>query len=157
MRRLTPACLARSLTLTQRLAMVLPCLLWPAGNAMAACQIDTRPVAFGVVDVTRQNDSNGEIALTCSIATEVEVALSSSTAPGQRYMAGPSGGRLTYDLYPDATRSMPWGDGNGNSTTRVVTSDGDGTTRLPIYGRVPQQDAVPPGAYSDSLTVLVSF
>ena len=153
MRRLTPACLAQTLTL----AMALPCLLWPAGNAMAACQIDTRPVAFGVVDVTRQNDSNGEIALSCTIATEFEVGLSSSTAPGQRYMAGPSGGRLSYDLYPDATRSVPWGDGTGNSTTQPVSNDGESTTRLPIYGRVPRQDAVPPGAYSDSLTVLVSF
>jgi spore coat protein U-like protein len=152
MRRLIPSPLALQLA-----GLLMAGSLLASGNASAACQIDTRPVAFGVVDVTRQNDSNGEIALNCSIATEVEVALSSSTTPGQRFMAGPSGGRLTYELYPDAARSVPWGDGTGNSTTQPVISDGESTTRLTIYGRVPRQDAVPPGAYGDALTVQVTF
>ena len=152
MRRLISSSLARQLA-----GLLLAGSLLTSGNAWAACQIDTRPVAFGVVDVTRENNSNGEITLDCSLVTEVEVALSSSTAPGQRYMAGPSGGRLTYELYPDATRSVPWGDGTGNSTTFTVISDGESTTRLTIYGRVPRQDAVPPGAYGDALTVQVSF
>ena len=147
MRRLSP------------ISTTLPILgLWlAAAPALAACQVDASPVAFGVVDVSRNNDSNGEITLTCTIATDVAVALSSSAAPGQRRMAGPNGGQLIYELYPDATRSLPWGDGSGGSTTRNVTSDGDGTTRLTIYGRVPAQDPVPPGAYSDALTVLVNF
>lgn len=136
---------------------LLPCLLWPAEDASAACQVDTRPVAFGVVDVTRDSDGNGEITLNCTVATEVEVAISSGTAPGQRFMAGPSGGQLTYDIFPDTARTLPWGDGTGNSVTRSIVTDGESTTRLTIYGLVPQQDAVPPGSYSDSLTVLVNF
>ncbi len=132
-------------------------LLVASASAMAACQIDTRPVAFGVVDVTRDKDANGEITLDCTIATEIEVGITGNTVPGQRFMTGPSGGRLTYELYPDATRALPWGDGAGNSTTRRLTADGEGTTRLTIYGIVPKQDSVPPGAYSDALTVQVSF
>jgi spore coat protein U-like protein len=132
-------------------------LLVASASAMAACTIDTRPVAFGVVDVTRDNDANGEITLDCTIATEIEVGITGNTAPGQRFMTGPSGGRLTYELYPDATRALPWGDGAGNSTTRRLTTGGEETTRLTIYGIVPKQDSVPPGAYSDALIVQVSF
>jgi spore coat protein U-like protein len=132
-------------------------LLVANASAMAACQIDTRPVAFGVVDVTRDNDGNGEITLACTIATEIEVTISGNTAPGQRFMAGSSGGQLTYELYPDATRTLPWGDGAGTSTTRSLTTNGEETTRLTIYGIVPKQNSVPPGAYSDALIVQVNF
>lgn len=128
-----------------------------AGPARAACQVDTVPVAFGIVDVTRTTDTTGEITLSCSITTDVEVALEGSSAPGQRSMAGPGGARLTYELYTDASRSQAWGDGGGNSATRSANSVGEDTRRLTIYGRVPRQDAVPAGAYSDSLTVVVSF
>ena len=152
MRRLSPFFAALAIA-------SLPILgLWlTAAPAMAACQVDASPVAFGVVDVSRNNDSNGEITLDCTIATAVEVALSSAAPPGQRTMGGPNGGQLIYELYPDATRSLPWGDGSGGSTTRAVTSNGDGTTRLTIYGRVPAQDPVPPGSYGDALSVIVSF
>jgi len=127
------------------------------GIAFAACQVNTRPVAFGDVDVTRATDTTGEVVLSCTITTDVDVALASGATPGQRYMSGPNGGRLTYELYTDASRSVEWGDGSGNGRTVPANNVGEESRRLTIYGRVPQQNAVPPGAYTDSLTVLVSF
>jgi len=128
-----------------------------AGDALAACTVDTRPVAFGVIDVTRTEEGKGEIALSCSITTDVVVGLASGSAPGQRYMTGSNGGRLIYELYTDATRKVEWGDGSGSGETVPASNVGEDTRRLTIYGEVPRQDPVPADAYTDSLTVLVSF
>jgi len=125
--------------------------------AHAACQVDTKPVAFGVVDVANRNDSNGEIVLNCSMGTSFAIGLSSNSSTGSRSMAGPNGGRLAYDLFTDRTRATRLGDGGGGGSEVTGSSDGESASRFTIYGRVPSQDPVPPGAYSDVLTVSVAF
>lgn len=125
-------------------------------SAHAACQVDTKPVTFGVVDVASRNDSNGEIVLNCSMGTSFAIGLSSNGSPNERSMAGPNGGRLAYDLFTDRTRATRWGDGGGGSEV-AGSSDGESASRFTIYGRVPSQNPVPPGAYSDVLTVSVVF
>ena len=132
-------------------------LVLDAGTAVAACQVDTRAVAFGVVDVTRTTDGTGEIVLNCSTAADVEVALDSGAAPGQRYMTGPKGGRLKFELYTDATRATAWGDGSGSGATVTASNVGEEARRLTIYGRVPRQHPVPADAYTYPLTVVLSF
>lgn len=128
-----------------------------AGAAFASCQVDTKPVAFGIVDITRNTDGTGEIVLNCSTTTNVEVALDSGSEPGQRTMTGAKGGRLKYELYTDASRATAWGDGSGNSGTVAASNVGEEARRLTIYGRVPQQDPVPADTYTYPLTVVLSF
>ncbi|HRY22830.1 MAG: spore coat U domain-containing protein [Geminicoccaceae bacterium] len=128
-----------------------------ARPALAVCQFATTALAFGVVDVARGADSTGEIAVSCQTATSFEVAIVGNGSPGNRYLSGPDGARLTYDVYPDATRSVPWTDGSGSGAVVAASGNGDETTRLSIYGRVPIQKAVPAGQYLDSLTVSVTF
>lgn len=135
--------------------LICVCLL-VAVSAHAACQVDTKPVTFGVVDVANRNDSNGEIVLNCSMSTSFAIGLSGNGSPNERSMAGPNGGRLEYDLFTDRTRATRWGDGGGGSEV-TGSSDGENASRFTIYGRVPSQDPVPPGAYSDVLTVSVAF
>lgn len=139
------------------LLLLVPWALLAAGSARAACQVDTKPVTFGVVDVANRNDSTGEIVLNCSIATSFTIGLSSNGSPTVRAMSGPNGGRLAYDLYTDRTRSTRWGDGGGDGSRVTGTSDGESTNRITIYGRVPSQKPVPPGAYNDALTISVDF
>jgi spore coat protein U-like protein len=124
--------------------------------ANAACQIDARPVAFGVVDVSNRNDGTGEIVLNCAVAASFEIGIAGDGSPSSRYMTGPGGSRLAYELYTDRTRATLWGDGGGGRQV-TAASDGENETRLTVYGRVPSQDPVPPGAYSDALTVSVDF
>ena len=129
----------------------------PSVTAQAACQVDAKPVAFGVVDVRQRTDSTGEIAVNCTIAIPFAVAISGNGSPGDRYMTGPGNGRLTYELFTDSSYSTRWGDGSGAGQVVGEASDGESTNRLTVYGRVPQQGAVPAGGYSDSLTVELSF
>ena len=72
--------------------------------------------------------------------------------------------RLNYNLYRDAARTLIWG--NGLSGTSVATAsftvgpgvgNGTRTAQLPVYGRVPPQQVVGMGAYSDTIVVTVTF
>lgn len=126
----------------------------PAG---AVCQVDTSTLAFGMVDVARGVDSTADIVVACDVATGFEVAVIGNGVPGARYLAGPGSARLAYDVYPDATRSVPWSDGGGSGARVGASNDGNGQTALVVYGRVPIQGAVPPGVYLDALTVAVTF
>ncbi len=110
-----------------------------------------------MVDVARGADSTGEIAVSCQAATSFEVAIVGNGSPGNRYLAGPDGARLSYDVYPDITRVVPWSDGSGSGATVAASSNGNDTTTLRVYGRVPIQKAVPAGLYQDALIVSVTF
>lgn len=125
--------------------------------AEAACQIDVKPVAFGIIDVGQRSDSTGEIAVSCAIATSFSVAINGVGAPDDRFMTGPGSGRLAYGLFTDATFSTLWGDGSGAGQVVTGMNDGETISRLTVYGRVPQQNAVPAGLYSDFLTVELNF
>ena len=73
-------------------------------------------------------------------------------------MAGPNGGRLAYDLFHGQDPLDTMGRWRRRMAAEVTgSSDGENASRFTIYGRVPSQDPVPPGAYSDVLTVSVDF
>jgi spore coat protein U-like protein len=75
--------------------------------------------------------------------------------------------RLDYNLYTNAARTIVWGDGTaGTGTVAALTIQSNGrflnhnrsrNFAIPAYGRIPaNQDAVP-GAYSDTITVTMSY
>lgn len=65
---------------------------------------------------------------------------------------------LAYNLYLDAARLVVWGDGSGGSTPYGPVQPVDGSDLvLPIYGRVPAQQNVVAGSYSDTLVVTIQF
>jgi spore coat protein U-like protein len=60
---------------------------------------------------------------------------------------------VNYGLYTNASRMIPW-----DSAVGGVTSGSGGTTAaLTVYGRIPAQQIVPAGSYSDTLTVTMTF
>jgi spore coat protein U-like protein len=71
-----------------------------------------------------------------------------------RAMAAASGAYLSYELYTDASRSVPW----VNLTTVPYTSlTKNNTQTLTVYGRIPAGQNVPAQSYSDSVTITASF
>jgi spore coat protein U-like protein len=130
-------------------------LLMLSGTAEAACTVNAKPVLFGVVDVARQTQGRGSVEVNCDEAVTFSVGLSAGS--GERVMRGPSGGRLPYRLFPDASYSVDWGDGLGMGAPVDASSNGKATNDLTIYGVVPAQPSVPEGEYSDSLTVTLQF
>lgn len=127
-----------------------------AGPALAACSVDAEPVAFGTIDVTRPSTGTGTILVRCDAEASFEVGISTDGGSSRR-MEGPGGARLDYQLYTDASRSTPWSDGEAGGALRRGSNDGNGPTRLTIYGVVPAQPGTAPGEYRDSLAVTLMF
>lgn len=72
-----------------------------------------------------------------------------------RRMLGPNSELLTYELYRDSNRTLRWGS-TVNTDTLSVT--GNGTTQVTtVYGLVPAQSTPPPGMYTDTVTVSVTY
>jgi len=148
-------------------------LAGPAAWAAADCSVSTTGVAFGIYDPTTAaaTDSVGNLTLLCThvsgggqrVNYSVALSTGSSGTFTQRLMrAGTS--TLNYNLFDTAARARIWGDGSAGT---VVISDGfavgpgQGNNRrevvYPIYGRIPAQQAVATGNYSDTIVVTLTF
>ena len=69
----------------------------------------------------------------------------------RKLFSAESGKGLHYNLYIDPTNTRVWGDGTDN--THVQTRLG----RLIIYGHIPGRQIVPPGLYTDKVTVIIEW
>ena len=158
---------------------VLPCtLLCPliASTATAAsCSFSASPAIFGPYDNTLNEMAVATISGTCSKGDPADPDMTGATLTlstgasntfNVRQMTKGSD-RLEYNLYTSAARTIVWGDGTAGTGTvaaLVVQSNGlflnHNSSRnfaIPAYGRIPgNQDAVP-GAYSDTITVTMSY
>lgn len=101
-------------------------------------------------------DQAASLSLQCPNGTSWQVGMGNgSHYSGGRYMANGTGARVAYGLYRDAARTQAWGS-TLNGDTAAGVSNGSATT-LPIYGRVPSQASQPPGSYSDTVVVTLTY
>jgi spore coat protein U-like protein len=126
----------------------------------ATCAISATNMTFPSAGaLSAAVDATSTVSVTCSYGTPYAVSLglgngAGVTSPIARKMTG-TGGTIAYGLYRDSARSLPWGDAAGSST---LSGTGAGATQfLPVYGRVPAQTTPPPGLYSDTIVVTVSY
>lgn len=67
-----------------------------------------------------------------------------------------TGGSITYELYTNAARTIVWGDGTGGSQTAAGT--GNGTVQnITVYGTMNMGSGVVSGAYSETVTVTLTY
>ncbi len=129
-------------------------------TVLAACEIVAQDLAFGDYDpIAASNlDAASTLSLTCTNGTPYELSMSLGTGPGAtpaaRYMLNGSD-PLAYVLYRNAGRTQLWGQSAG-SDTLAGTGTGAPVT-IDVFGRIPMQQAVPAGAYEDTLTVTVTW
>jgi len=135
-----------------------------------SCRVAAAALQFGTYDPSSRTpyDSATQIALSCVPQSAVsgagntlsfEIALS-----GDAHARALQNGSYTlrYVIYSDAARTQLWGDGTGGglSFKGGLALTGNLTTAeavIPIYGRLPSGQWIPPGGYSDVITVVVSF
>jgi spore coat protein U-like protein len=126
-----------------------------ASQAADPCDVSMSFVDFGRLDLRRGGEITGEVAIDCDLPTTFALALS----PGHgdypsRRLRGPSGGELRYNLYLDPGHHQVWGDGTSAGTARLAgQSDGRERAIFVIYGRIPPDQSVRAGTYSDQLMV----
>ena len=98
------------------------------------------------------------LAVTCTNTTPYTVGLDAGTFTGAtvttRRMTGPAAAPLSYSLFSDAGRTTNW----GNTAGSWVSGTGNGSSQtLNVYGRIPAAQYATPGAYTDTITVTVTY
>ena len=108
--------------------------------------------------LTSITDATSSISIVCSSSSPYDVLLdggqSQASDPTQRKLSF-GVNQITYGLYQNAGRSLPWGNTIGANT---VAGSGIGSTQtLQVFGRIPAQPTPAPGTYQDSIKVTVSY
>jgi spore coat protein U-like protein len=128
-----------------------------AAQAATSCTINTTgAVAFGAYDWKSAvpTDSAGTITYTCDGGALIILSQGSSGTYTQRTMVS-GANQLGYNLYVDAARTQVWGDFSGGTTIKLVGAGA--LVAVPVYGRMPTAQNVPPGSYADTVTVTFFF
>jgi len=126
-----------------------------------SCQLEAGPLTFGSYDPVSNNatiplDGETILTVTCTKGTPAAIALGNGAneSGGVRFMKS-GGDSLGYALFQDAARGQPWGDQTGNMLT-LAPSNGDPQS-IYVYGRIPPNQDVPIGSYTDSIVATVHF
>ena len=135
----------------------------PMARAAVSCTVAATGVAFGTYTPLQMSalQANGTISIACTgVLYDVATV---SLSPG---MSGNYGARtltsgastLSYNLYTSAADSAVWGNGSGSSSTvQAVIWFFAPTVNLTVYGAVGAGQDPAPGAYTDIITVSVSY
>lgn len=138
-----------------------------AATVIGACNVQSGSLVFAPTALlTAPVEGTGSVAVECSNGAPYSVGLGAgnyASGSQRRMYSAATGGYVSYNLYTDSGYSQPW------STTTSATSctTGGGTCYLgtgngsyqtiPVYGMVPQQLGPAAGAYSDTVTVTVTY
>lgn len=124
----------------------------------ATCTIAANPLNFGNY-AGALIDSSTIISVTCTKSANYSLGLSSGLSSGAtvttRKMTGPSSSLLNYKLFRDSGYTANWGNTVGTDT---VAGTGNGTSQtVTVYGRVPANQFVRPGSYTDTIVATLSY
>jgi spore coat protein U-like protein len=127
----------------------------------SSCSVSASTLAFGDYDPLSALPTTGTtiVNVTCSFLTPFNVGLNAglhSASVTTRKMQSVDETELAYELFRDATMLLNWGTTVGTDT---LAAAGLGITAvpLPVYGRIPAQQHVEAGSYSDTIQVTVTF
>ena len=143
--------------------MALQAMLLVPNWVQAACSLSGVAISFGSYDPTVATplDTAGSVVYRCSqrdhnIMITLDKGGGTSFA-GRRMVNGAD--QLFYNLYLDAARTIIWGDGTNGSQSYFIGNPQSNNVDLtiPMYGRVPANQNVKVGAYTDTIIVTVSF
>jgi spore coat protein U-like protein len=131
-----------------------------SATVLKVCTSAVTPLTFGnyLANSGSPTDATATITITCTATTTYTVALDAGTTSGattsNRKMVFTSS-TLSYALYQDSGHSTNWGNNTGTDT---VAGTGNGAAQtLTVYGRIPVAQYLTPGAYTDTVTVTVSY
>lgn len=133
---------------------------------LCSCTTSTSSLAFGTYSPVSASptDASALVSIDCTGVVslfgvvEVRASAGSSGSALNRTMAR-SGSTLRYNLYANSARTLILGDGSGGTST--LTSSLNGllffSTTVPVYGRIPAQQWVQSGTYSDTVVITVTY
>jgi spore coat protein U-like protein len=126
-----------------------------------SCLIDSGPLVFGEYDPVERNvsiplDTEAIIVVNCTRGTPSAVSLDGGQhATGAQRNLANGADLLRYDLFQDQSHSIPWGNTPGNVLV-LGSSDGNPLS-VRVFGRVPANQDIRVGSYTDSIVATVVF
>ena len=133
-----------------------------SASVNASCTVSTTALDFGGVDTLSASpvDGTGGVSVTCTNGTDWTAAADAGSGSGASFatrLMSAGGNTLSYTLYTNAGRTTVWGDGSGSTATIGNTGSGS-AQNVTVYGRIPAgQTSVPAGAYSDTVSVTITY
>lgn len=126
----------------------------------ASCSVVSAPaINFGTVSVIVINiDQTTTLTVNCSATTTYDIGLSTGGGSGATYAArkmSNGGNAVIYSLYRDALRTQVWGETAGVDTLADTGTGADQS--FTVYARVPLQIVPPPGTYTDTVTITITY
>jgi spore coat protein U-like protein len=147
------------------------------GTAPCTCSIAVSNMPFGNYQFTNvtPTDSQTTVTVTCtsgslqSLSANYTISGNFGGNPSTaRFMTGPLGSQLSYNLYTNMTRTTIWGDGtsgtaiiNGSCSQDcpviILCGPRSCNSSHTVYGRIPAAQTVAAGSYSQIIQVTVTF
>nr|MBV6630473.1 spore coat U domain-containing protein [Oceanococcus sp. HetDA_MAG_MS8] len=127
-----------------------------SATVLSTCLVAVLPMAFGNYDAT-ENDAQADVTVTCTGTTPwtLDIDGGGSGSISAREMTDGGSETLGYQLYTDAGRTTVFGDGVTGDT---VAGTGTGLAQtVTVYGRVPASQFPAAGAYTDTVTVTLTY
>ena len=132
-----------------------------------SCTITAGAMTFASYDPTAaaDNDATATITSTCTTGGAAVITMgqgnraqvgSSDVAPLRAMYNGSEGAPedLLYQVYSDSAGGTVWG--NTSDTGKSITADGTAQA-FTAYGRIPKNQTVGAGSFSDSVTVTLTY
>lgn len=126
-----------------------------SATVLDTCVVTVPVLPFGNYSGT-ELDAQADVSVTCTGSTGwvMDINAGGSGDIASREMSGTTDA-LSYQLYTDASRSTVFGDGVTGST---ISNTGSGVAQtVTVYGRVPASQYPQAGAYSDTVTVQITY
>ena len=127
-----------------------------------SCTVVATPLTFGSYSGLSGSvtDAAATIVPICTIGTVYSIALDVGQGSGasatSRYLTGPFGASLGYNIYADNARTSVWVDGTGG--TSMTSASGIGLPQpVNVYARIHANQATAVGAYVDTVLVTLSY
>lgn len=126
-----------------------------SATVIATCVVGSGAIAFGNYAGSELSGTTA-LSVTCTNGTGYSVLIDAGSSGGDtttRLMTGPGTDKLQYKVWQDSGHSVNW-----NDTDSVVTGTGNGLVQtINVYATVPSSQTIEAGAYTDTLTVTVSY
>ena len=131
-------------------------------TVVQSCTITSDPIPFGNYNGISGAllDVAATMSPTCTSGTAYSIGLNGGVGvgatAGMRKLSGPGSSQLNYSIYSDAARTIVWGDGSFGTVQNSGVGNG-AVAPTQMYGRIPASQNSPAGAYSDTLTVTLTY
>jgi spore coat protein U-like protein len=130
-------------------------------TVLTSCLVSALPLVFGNYDPSNVTATTATTtaSVTCTGASSYTLAMNAGTGSGATIATRKmtfGGSTLNYSIYTTGAHTTTWGDGTAGSAT-VPGTGLLGVTTHTIYGSIPPGQSPNAGAYTDTISITLTY